>query len=164
MCLYTNRREPYIAKRDIYVVKVLVQLLGGPISTPVYLTDVSLNSLLEAYPKVDKPENICERVPYNPNNGIYCINAGAIHSYKSPSLDRLKSFYPNDRYLFKIAYIPKGEGYWISETLSDYEEPQIASPSLFITDIDYKNPKQLKWLNFKSYIKSLFSWMKLNQE
>lgn len=158
MCLYTNRREPYIAKRDIYVIKALWSPDNRQMLTIGRNFPVQLNSLLEGIPKVAK-EGILTLVHDRSTffRDLYYIAEGAIHFYKSiRGANKIG-------YIYKIAYIPKGASYWL-DNVSCTENQEAASTSLFITDIDYKNPKQLKWLNFKSYIKSLFSWMKLNQE
>lgn len=117
MCLYTEQIEPYIAKEDIIVYKVLKKV-GNKYFTYFQDYPVELNSLLT--PEPIKGDVVIEDEPY------YYIEGGMIHSYVDSKFSEFNSL--KSQFLVK-AIIKKGTKFYIG-----LSEKEIASESLYITD------------------------------
>lgn len=117
MCLYIKDKQPRVAKRDIMVLKYLLQV-GKRYESPCQRTPVTLGKLMVAQP--DTP-HINYKYKDHYDRKIFSMGGGVIHAKLSESDD-----YGN--YCAK-AIIPKGTEYWI-----DPFGTEIAARQMFITE------------------------------
>lgn len=116
MCLFANNLKPFVAKKDIAVVKVLYGD-NGKFMTPVYWQEVTLNEELK--PSGRFRDFLNDTVTGNQ------VRRGVIHSY----LTERASLTDKERQVKAI--IKKGTRFYVSINCKE-----IASESLFITDED----------------------------
>jgi len=113
MCTYSRQTKPYIASRDMKVIKYL-QKVDNIYRTPYQGTEVSLNTIIR--PEKDSVES---NKSYYGNSEF---TSGVIHSCLTTRLRR-------EGNSIHVAIIPKGSKYWIGSNGED-----ICSDSLIITD------------------------------
>lgn len=120
MCLYTRKRLPRVAKRDIVCLKILSKDFFGVYMTPYRGMRIQLNSKIEACPeKVDIIFNDYDCL----DNTVYSVNGGVVHSVLLDE-DKCKG-----RAYVKKAIIPKGTEYYLG-----CFGLEIASKELYVTD------------------------------
>lgn len=132
MCLTSQRKEPFIAKKDLKVFKLLTRVGNNEYNTPYFDMPVKLNTTIKA-----ESQRRTE-LQY----GKTLILGGYIHS-KIGLLQNMPLLNPS--MVVAEAYIPKGSKYYIGQ---DYD---VCSDKLFITDkiydklhiIDKTNPNKV---------------------
>jgi len=125
MCLYIRDIQPQVAKRDIVVLKYLVQF-GKSYKSPYQATSVTLGKLMVAQP--DTPDiSSYARDLYG--REIFAIGGGVIHAKLIE--EDLLGLYNN--YCAK-AIIPKGTEYWVNLLGTE-----IAARQMLITEEEGSN-------------------------
>ena len=123
MCLISQSLQPFVAKKDLKVFKILYKDKKGNYETPYQYCKVELNSLMQAN------ENSTDYSKYNwGDKGHKCqlqIKGGFIHSL----FRDIKEYVGNDEPCIVVAYIPEGTEYFISTRFMD-----VCSKQLRLTD------------------------------
>mgnify|MGYP006960463832 FL=1 len=123
MCLISQSLQPFVAKKDLKVFKILYKDKKGNYETPYQYCKVELNSLMQAN------ENSTDYSKYNwGDKGHKCqlqIKGGFIHSL----FRDIKEYGGNDEPCIVVAYIPEGTEYFINTRFMD-----VCSKQLRLTD------------------------------
>ena len=123
MCLISQSLQPFVAKKDLKVFKILYKDKKGNYETPYQYCKVELNSLMQAN------ENSTDYSKYNwGDKGHKCqlqIKGGFIHSL----FRDIKEYVGNDEPCIVVAYIPEGTEYFINTRFMD-----VCSKQLRLTD------------------------------
>ena len=144
MCLYTNNREPLIAKEDITCYKILHRTMFPNIyRTPIMRTQVIKFPCIKSILRAEGIQKVI-RVPICSPVDVFEVSEGFIHTYKymESALCWIKSesalYWIKSRdYVVFACTIPKGTRY--------YEDNNIyASEKIVINEIRYDTKKESK--------------------
>lgn len=128
MCLFTNKKEPFIAEKDLEVIKIMSSSIFGIFLFSYYLESLWILGIPRFAELVPKKLYIDDNTfPLINDNNVYRIDRG-LHAFRH--LGVVYSRYNNHSVVICKAIIPKGSEYYISE-----DGKEIVSNRMKITKI-----------------------------